>query len=79
MKKLLALLIIVIFGCILQSCSSGKEQGAEKGKIERMTDEAAAKITKGIKEPIDQAKKASELANQQSEEMGKQLMNNKNE
>jgi len=76
MNKIQAILLITVIGCLLQSCSSGNEN-AEQGKIDRMTDEAATKITKTIQEPIDQAQKASELANQQAEEMEQQL--NKNE
>lgn len=74
MKKILAILIIITSsGFLLNACSSGNEQEAEKGKIERMTEETGSKISKSIQAPIDQAQKASELATQQAEEMEKRL------
>lgn len=74
MNRIKAILAITAIGCLLLSCSSGNEQAAEeKGKIGQMTDAAATKITKSIQDPLDQAQKASELANQQNEATEQQL------
>jgi len=55
-------------------CSKNEEQQAEeKGKIEKMTDQAAETAVKKIRTPMDKARATQNLGNERLEEMDKAL------
>ena len=62
MKRLLiySALVLLIFCTSLSACSKEEEGEPERGKIEKMTDEAADAIVTRIKTPINRAKATKE-------------------
>lgn len=53
--------IVVLISCIsFSACSKKEEVEPEKGKIEKMTDEAADAIVKRIRTPLDKARSTKE-------------------
>jgi hypothetical protein len=62
MKKLLiySVMVLFIFCMGLSACSKKEEGEPEKGKIEKMTDDAADAIVTRIKTPINRAKATKE-------------------
>jgi hypothetical protein len=68
MKKILPCTIVVLLLCnaAIFSCSQKEEAESEKGVIEKITDQAADKMTNRIRTPID---KARSVANQQEDRM----------
>jgi hypothetical protein len=55
-------------------CSKNEQQQAEeKGRIEKMTDQAAESAVKKIRTPMDKARATQNLGNERVEEMDKAL------
>lgn len=55
-------------------CVKNEEQNAEeKGRIEKMTDQAAGTAVKKIRTPMDKARATQNLGNERLEEMDKAL------
>ena len=71
MKKILSycLIGVVLFGGAFWSCSDKKEPAAEKGAIQKMTEETAREAVNQIRTPIDKARSVA----QQQEEKNKEL------
>jgi hypothetical protein len=66
---LISLLLVFSMGC----SKSKEQQTEEKGKIEKMTDEAAETVEKKIRTPLDKARATQDLGNQRVDEMDKAL------
>jgi hypothetical protein len=67
-----------LIGAILLSgafwgCSDKKEPPAEKGAIQKMTEEAGKEAVKQIRTPIDKARSAAKQQEDQVKEMGDAL------
>ena len=62
MKKILPFCLIglILFGGAFFSCSNKKEPEAEKGAIEKMTEDTAREVVKGIRAPIDKARSVAQ-------------------
>jgi len=66
---LISLLLVFPMGCT----KSKEQQTEEKGKIEKMTDEAAETVEKKIRTPLDKARATQDLGNERVDEMDKAL------
>jgi hypothetical protein len=53
-------IVVLIFCISFSACSKKEEVEPEKGKIEKMTDEAADAIVKKIRTPMNQARSAKD-------------------
>ena len=76
-KSFLRLVCAAAVGLLLvfpSGCSKNEDQAAEeKGTIEKMTDQAAEKIEKKIRTPIDKAKATQNLGDERMKEMDQAL------
>jgi hypothetical protein len=65
---------VILFLVLLAGCSKDEEyQVEEKGRIEKMTDEAAETAVKKIRTPKDKARATQNLGDGRVEEMDKAL------
>jgi hypothetical protein len=55
-----AAVILVVFSVSFSACSKKEEAEPEKGKIDKMTDQAADAIVTRIRTPINQARSTKE-------------------
>ena len=64
MKKLSMYIfsVLVVFLIGFSACSKGSEVEAEKGKIEKFTDQIADDAVQGIKAPINKARAVQDMA-----------------
>jgi hypothetical protein len=62
-------LLVLTVGC----SKNAEQQTEEKGRIEKMTDEAAETAVKKIRTPMDKARATQNLGNERVEEMDKTL------
>lgn len=63
----IACVLLLFSGCT----TNGEKQEAEKGKIEKMTDQAAETAVKKIRTPQEKARAARDLGNDRLEAMDK--------
>jgi hypothetical protein len=66
---LLSFILVFSLGC----SKSNEQPTEEKGKIEKMTDQAAEKIEKKIQTPLDKARATQDLGDERLNEMDKAL------
>ncbi|MDX1777163.1 MAG: hypothetical protein R3297_11320, partial [Desulfobulbales bacterium] len=64
---MVSLLIIYTWGC----SKEGEQPGAEKGTIDKMTDQAAETAVKKIRTPQDKARALNNIGDERLEEMDK--------
>jgi hypothetical protein len=66
--------VALCLSLVFSGCSKEEEElSEEKGRIDKMTDEAADKAVKKIRTPINKARGTSNLGDQRLEEMDKAL------
>lgn len=67
--------VILLFFMAFAGCSKQDDEQAveEKGRIEKMTDEAADQAVKKIRTPIEKARDTGNLGDQRMEEMDRVL------
>ena len=56
----------VVFCIGFSACSKGEDEKAEKGAIDRMTDEAADRIVQEIRTPMEHARSVQELTKERA-------------
>jgi hypothetical protein len=66
---IVSLIFIFPIGC----SKNNDQQTEEKGRIEKMTDEAAETIEKKIQTPLDKARATQNLGNERVDEMDKAM------
>jgi len=64
-----ALILVLSSGCAKQE----EQQAEEKGRIEKMTDQAAETAVKKIRTPQDKARATQDMGDKRLEEMNKAL------
>ena len=75
MRRVVIYLVIalVVFCAYFSVCSKKEGVESEKGKIEKMTDEAADAIVKKIRTPMDQARSAKETEEERARTLDEAL------
>ena len=73
MNKLLTGLIVVVFSAVCitsSSCSKNDSSEAEKGSIEKFTDQVAEDAVRGINSPINKARSLQDRTEKRLEGIG---------
>lgn len=75
MKRLMTYLSIVsvVFCITFSACTKKEEVEPEKGKIDKMTDEAADAIVQKIRTPINQARSAKDTGEERLKAFDEEL------
>ena len=77
MKKILLCIVaaLFIFSSMLLSCTKSEDAETERGAIESMTDKAGKEMADRITDPLEKAKHAKELVEQNYIDMEENLDN----
>ncbi len=77
MKKILLCIVasLFIFSPLLMSCTKSEDAETEKGAIDRMTEKAGKEMADSITVPLEKARNAKELVEENYRDMEENLKN----
>ena len=77
MNKILLCIVATLFICssLLLSCTKSEDVETEKGAIDRMTEKTGNEMADRITGPLEKARNAKDLVNEQYRDMDENLKN----
>ena len=77
MKKILLCIVAALFMCspLLLSCTKSEDAETEKGAIDRMTDKTGKEMADRITVPLEKARNAKEMVEENYRDMEENLKN----